>query len=215
MGKVLHASYSGYFPFCVQKGKITSGSFIEVTLKEAMSIYWKIQTMSYEWFTPLGTNFSEKQEGKIQRSLFSYEFSPLPDEQNLVCGGVYWSYDAQITDIVSSGTFVYPISNYAFTDEAGVIFNWGNMVQSDGIFYIPIDLFLSLGDNEPATYTLNYAGTNDNEELTTINILDNSVQALYWKRADINPYYPTQMTISPLEYWSYGSTYNTSTGQPL
>ena len=45
MAKVLHASYSGYFPNCIQQGSTpTSPSidqYIPITLEEAMFIFWK------------------------------------------------------------------------------------------------------------------------------------------------------------------------------
>lgn len=221
MGKVLHPKL---FPFCVPKGTITSGSFIAVSLEEAMNIYWKVRRMSYvfEYIASSPPIYTEIVQGKIQRSkIYNGDYDPLTSEEYLVCTDstpAYWSYDATQTLILSGETSVYPIPNYPFLlrSDSGVIFLWSEMVQSDGIFYIPIDLYVSLGDNQPATYTLNYAGGNPPEEEfpTTINIFGYSIQALYWKFFDPG-FAPIQITINPLEYWSYDGAWDTSTGEPL
>jgi hypothetical protein len=219
MGKVLHPKL---FPFCVPKGTITSGSFIAVSLEEAMNIYWKVRRMSYVFeYISSSPIYTEIVQGKIQRSRFYYGgYDPLVSEEYLVCTNstpVYWSYDATQTLIFLNETLINPIPNYQFNlENLGVIFLWSEMVQSDGTFYIPIDLYVSLGDNEPATYTLNYAGGNPPEEEfpTTINIFGYSIQALYWKFFDPG-FAPIEITINPLEYWSYDGAWDTSTGLPL
>ena len=212
MGKVLHPKL---FPFCAPEGTITSGSFIAVSLEEAMNIYWKVRRMSYIFEYPADlSHLYENQEGKIQWSkVYGQDYDPVTSEETLVCGNsIYWSYDA--TQTIGDG-YAFPIPNYPFYAgfDTGNIFNWNGMVQLDGTFYIPIDLYVSFGDNEPATYTLNYAGTNFGEQSTTINIFGYSVQALYWTY--VFNYGPIHITINPLEYWSYGGTWDTSTGLPL
>ena len=46
MGKVLHASYSGYFPFClISQAKNNPSEYpFEVNLKNAMALFWKVKT---------------------------------------------------------------------------------------------------------------------------------------------------------------------------
>lgn len=50
MGKLLHASYSGYFPFCISSGGIPPQSYNTITdeipLQDAMDIYWNIKSLS-------------------------------------------------------------------------------------------------------------------------------------------------------------------------
>ena len=73
MAKVLHASYSGYFPSCLQ----VSDELAIFTLEEAMEIYWKVKA-----WTISGTYINRFGES----SPFSQTFtSTLADETHLVC----------------------------------------------------------------------------------------------------------------------------------
>ena len=192
MAKVLHASYSGYFPFCVPSGKITSGSFIAVSLEEAMSIFWKVKIMSFVWLSEQTATSNEGDEFKIQRSLSYDELIPIPNEQNLVCYPLPF--------------LRYGVSTIIPDLELG-LFVWGSMVQSRGTFYIPIDIYVGLGDNQPQTYTLNYPPyVEGQEESTTMNIFGHSVEARYWPTGALDPinqFNPIQITLAPLEYWPY------------
>lgn len=53
MGKLLHASRSGYFPFCIESGNELSptafGIASPISLQNAMSIYWRIKSLSYSF----------------------------------------------------------------------------------------------------------------------------------------------------------------------
>lgn len=200
MAKVLHASESGYFPFCVPDGTIDSGSFIAVSLEDAMSIFWKVKIMSFSAYAPesLGKGFEESLNSKIQRSLSSYELDPIPDERNLVCHPLfYWGYEAFDQDSDPEPDFLF--AGYAGT---GDIFKWDDMVQSGGSFYIPIDLYVGFGDNDNQTYTLNYPPYDEEyEDSTTITIFGHSVQANYYTAQ--GGLAPIQISITPLEYWPY------------
>jgi len=213
MGRFLHASYSGYFPFCIGKGKIESGSFITTTLKEAMSIYWKVRKMSYVFDHADSPSYiGRKQEGKIQKTpQYAVDFLPLEQEEKLVCPTDNWGYDntTSYSNGYNSSFGPFPFSQSSNTG-SGTIFNWAGIKQEKGVYYIPIDFYLSWGDNTPATYTFNYSGRSD-EQPITIKILGYSVKALYWKSLIYN-HNPIQITIEPLEYWSYSGLYNTSTG---
>ena len=73
MAQVLHASYSGYFPSCLQ----VSDELAIFTLEEAMEIYWRVKawTISGTYVNNLG-----------ESSPFSQTFtSILADETKLVC----------------------------------------------------------------------------------------------------------------------------------
>lgn len=53
MGKLLHASRSGYFPFCIESGNelgpTAFGITSPISLEDAMSIYWRIKSLSYSF----------------------------------------------------------------------------------------------------------------------------------------------------------------------
>jgi len=73
MAKVLHASYSGYFPSCLQ----VSDEFAIFTLEEAMEIYWRVKA-----WTISGTYINYIGESS---SFFQTFTSTLADESRLVC----------------------------------------------------------------------------------------------------------------------------------
>lgn len=53
MAKLLHASRSGYFPFCIESGNALEPTNFGITspigLAEAMEIYWKIKTLNFSF----------------------------------------------------------------------------------------------------------------------------------------------------------------------
>lgn len=53
MGKLLHASRSGYFPFCIESGNELGpqdfGIASPISLEDAMTIYWRIKSLSYSF----------------------------------------------------------------------------------------------------------------------------------------------------------------------
>lgn len=100
MGKVLHASGSGYFPFCLTKGvppETGKGTLypISLSLTKYMSWWWKVKTWKLtgnsaciETATPpegdpLVNNWSTT--GLVQDENWTLS---IPSEQNLVCEGV-------------------------------------------------------------------------------------------------------------------------------
>jgi len=80
MGKVLHASYSGYFPFCIYEGnlgQVGSGTAfpLGMSLENAMLLYWKIK--SFKLTAP-----SSSKTAIVQ--------SPKSSEEQIVCGNNFF-----------------------------------------------------------------------------------------------------------------------------
>ena len=44
MAKVLHASYSGYFPACIQVAPTSKQNLVGGTLEQIMELYWRVKT---------------------------------------------------------------------------------------------------------------------------------------------------------------------------
>jgi len=127
MAKVLHASDSGYFPFCLTKGVPPStglGTYypISLSLTKYMSWWWKVRTWNLTGSSacietatppegdPLVNNWTTT--GLVQDDNWT---SSIPSEENLVCqdiriiqktsaGGVGF-------DGFSTGTFSGPFTN--------------------------------------------------------------------------------------------------------
>ena len=124
MGKVLHASGSGYFPFCLTKGTPPSTGKgtnypISLSLTKYMSWWWKVRTWTLtgssacnETAVSEGLSNNWSTTGLVQEDSYT---SSIPSEENLVCqdiriiqktsaGGVGF-------DGFSTGTFSGPFTN--------------------------------------------------------------------------------------------------------
>lgn len=96
MGKILHASYSGYFPFCiVEDSNVGPETYYPVglTIQKAMDLWWNIRSWQIAG-TAINTQFipkfvmadsSTKEIANVEelvcaRSMFGFEFVYLPPE---------------------------------------------------------------------------------------------------------------------------------------
>jgi len=153
MGKVLHASYSGYFPFCPGEPE---NPVINGSLASIMALYWRVRTIRFS--CTLGT------EGQ---QILTYR-SQATEEKDLVCQNTF----AQASPnpfVISGEDFQYAIftpgtqaritifleaqetelfigGNEAFTDS--VLFPIGSTGLSASIKYAGIK------DNEPNNSSL-------------------------------------------------------------
>jgi len=192
MGKVLHASYSGYFPFCLNEYDLDPpfSAYAPISLEAAMRIWWRIKRFKFygNYIANIGGELQEQQ----------WEFTAIRNatsEQEIVC-------------------YKFPpwkIENQTNTDELQI--NMGEV--------------LFFRDNEEIKYTLifgfGFFVTNPSVQEQGINY------ASPWETDSGGEYdfegltlYNTQLAGGAtilgheiLEYWSYGGTWNTVTGEPL
>lgn len=188
MGKVLHASYSGYFPSCIG-GPRTSG-VINGSLEKIMSLYWRVKTWQIESIVGnIGIfNFSQGQKdlGSISATT----------EEELVCGKTY-----------NNGTLIY-----ATTEE-------GQVGVDFGLTYQPV--FSKMDENYQMSLLCSFFVAGNT--LAATNIEGENIGNVQFQPVDISiPIYTgvedggsLSVIISAKEWWSYGGTYDTSTGQPL
>ena len=186
MGKVLHASESGYFPFCVYDlpgqsvGQGTDWP-LGLTLTKAMELYWRIK----KW------NAIITQDGTTANFFFERDGEPNPinptSEEELVCfrpiGG----------DFFPSGF-----------DQISISFGFVIMLPRNSLYHPAISLSGNIISNFWGS--LQVYG----QQVGSIDVVG---------FGSINCYgfgnFSVTGTITPVEYWSYGGTYNTSTGLPL
>ena len=187
MGKVYHASYSGYFPYCLQPYSPSQFRrfFSTTSLEDAMRLYWRIRRIRFYGTYESGIEPFETRNFEI---IFR---SAAETEANLVCNPGYEIESSQ--NIIRTGFFTPTFSLGAVRTYQGayvVPLEWGAFFE---------DTFGPEGfgaanptaqpSSPPPLGTINFEGVQMNGESI--------------------PSYEI------LEYWSYGGTYNTSTGLPL
>ena len=119
MAKVLHASYSGYFPYCIfpYQESVFFPFVSRVSLTQAMSLFWRVKKMriSGTYIAPyVGAPNEETRDWEMIAE------SSATDESNLVCNpGILITSTSNISDSPSPPVF-------GFTEE----------VQSSGAFFV-------------------------------------------------------------------------------
>ena len=205
MGKVLHASASGYFPFCIVSGsKLNPSEYpFQTNLQNAMALFWKVKTWRVQGYITdtIVQPFYVKNDTSI--------FTPS-DETQLVCAvGITINTFEEVSgefEATSIGFFNYDVS--------------GNGVGFDGNSYVP--KFVFQGTYTTATFSRQgRSDTNPGSDSGNLTISGFATIPLY-RQPDLSPEDPQapfyengSWTITPEEYWSYGGTYDTSTGLPL
>jgi hypothetical protein len=221
MGKVLHASGSGYFQFCI--GPITDQS-IQVPLVDAMDWWWRIK--SYRASAPASTvtvRDNESFDQPIYVTSFPQIdsiFVPRPSttlEEEIVCNppkdDLSFQFNGTQTKDIPPMSYPVGIVIQHFVSFLGSGFGIeGNITQppytcgllrstSMGGEYV-----ISAGSTHAICGTLTIKTTKS--LVQTFNILFQLPETTLIS-GSIN------ILIEPYEYWSYGGTYNTSTGDPL
>jgi hypothetical protein len=204
MGKVLHASASGYFPRCIESG----GGYW--SLEKAMDIYWRVKTWSVSasgtYLTgdepqPWSYSVSDIRSYSFERDEFNYL------EEDLVCV-------ERFGNGFLGGQDLDPYEN-GFVD-LGV-----NSFTKSGSLYNPFDYFEIQGpqDDAPIEITGPYSSSYnlpDPESETLIEVqIFGSIGAFWVFDLPTPGQVDGTFSLTPTEWWSYGGTYNTSTGARL
>jgi hypothetical protein len=216
MGKVLHASGSGYFPECIiEQEPEPQLPYVATTLTEAMALTWRVR----KWEAKVSGSIHDDSDGF--RNSFngawrdSNSSSPFDKEEEIVCFGgnshtenipFYvlvtpdnpdldpFSYDAQL-DFIHGNTFTgLPPSDRKVYRVGDIYYPYIHI--SSALFESTYYFYPKLG-----TYKITFAG----EEIS--GDIFSSYSANFSGTMSIE--------IRGKEYWSYGGTYNTQTGQPL
>jgi hypothetical protein len=203
MGKVLHASFSGYFPTCITSGTPTPPEeYLSLTLEEAMALFWRVRTWEAR---ASGSIADAATSADIEYTSNSYsEMTPsivIEEEKNLVCKGsetFLFSRDATATITPDGGT--------PYDADGPISFEYiFSSIKKSGSTYYPsfsisfINSLTSFYTSKIGTYNIKYLDNDFTGDLFGTD--GSSGNAL--------------IEINAKEYWSYGGTYNTTTGQPL
>jgi hypothetical protein len=220
MGKVLHASKSGYFPRCLVDTPALprDSNYIIGGIQEAMTPFWRVRKWEISVSGSLVNPGEEFIFSGTPNELFGFP-EAVEKEEDLVCfNSENKFYTAFYSELVPWATldgepfetpgtlFVglgYPLAPYGTFEANSIVKNgdiykfpffWG--IQGIVLLSDPLDQ----GWVPVGTYTFDVLG------------VSTAPRTLYGPDG-----YSASVTavVSAKEYWSYGGTYNTSTGEPL
>lgn len=204
MGKVLHASGSGYFPFCSSDFDLIQGFYINGTLKQIMAVYWRVKKWKYKisgsYIGPLSITGSEE---------FTQNITPS-SEESLVCtsptlflgtvtligGDAPYSFQFRMSLVQGQFNLIGNtcFTNFLLTDISSVgysgLLSW-NPLPDESIYIVVGNYYIKvLGET----------------------IGSGPIWSSFPQAGDPGD---CSLIIEPSEYWSYGGTYDTTTGEPL
>ena len=213
MGKVLHASKSGYFPFCISPNIEYPEE--QVSLIEAMKFYWRIKKYKFTMPSSSFTVTSESLEGPAVFSCGAVnhivDASLASEEEAIVCelggGGIkavtlpfIQTYEGESFDATSQVIVDTSIRREGNIETSIKTVGLAVSPEASDFFFIA-----------PAAEGFTQCGT------LTSKITDNLTYTfrIFFSLNDVSIAGSFQLLFEPEEYWSYGGTYNTQTGAPL
>jgi hypothetical protein len=128
MGKVLHASGSGYFPFCLDKGEPEQSGIdteypISLPLKQYMSWWWRVKTWRVTGSSQGNQTATIDGYNRYSNSVTidllqdAYWTNSIAAEQNLVCQSIrtlLFGFTSFVNEDSGSGPFQYYSNNPSF-----------------------------------------------------------------------------------------------------
>jgi len=198
MGKILHASDSGYFIDCIQES--TNSRDGVWSLEKAMQTYWRVRTWTFS-ASGIATNNDDPSDffpisSTITDITSHDEQTGLPQtlEEGLVCGNYFEFFGASRYE-----AFI----GFYGTKTNGGLYNSGLVGEVLDYRTDPLEFAFGVGGSSAliisilgANIPISMIFQNDDEE-TSYRITSGSA------------------TLTPTLWWSYGGTYDTSTGAPL
>jgi len=199
MGKVLHASKSGYFPACILEGEPENCPW---TLEKAMQTYWRVRT----WDFAVNGLYGEGGEGGGPLDPFNVTINNITSggglEEQLVCSNSF-SFGSTEDDLYASIEFSNPEKNKNLYT-SGI---YGNLHEY-------VDTGLNFEFRVYPTYPPPEPGINNSG---TISVLEATLplRVFFIDPETTFTFEDVVATLTPTLWWSYGGTYDTSTGQRL
>jgi len=203
MGKVI---FPDYFPYlCRDTGGFAS---FDGDLNGFMRMYWRVRT----WRVTATLTGYKNQDGSIILPgpgdyVFRYEWN-AQREEDLVCERQF--------KLISTPDYEW--------DETGFFFFWAlqsKPSQGNITNYQPgFELFIRPGDDAADAETSNnpvYAPLPNYESVTIQvgNFGGDNMYLTYYRTTLANRFGGISLKVEAEKYWSYGGTFNTSTGEPL
>jgi hypothetical protein len=214
MGKVLHASKSGYFPFCEQNSLDFSNNLkIDGTLEQIMALYWRVKRFKYSLTGQYTADSADPIIISGGSGVFAQNIYP-PNEESLVCAGpVLFTGSATLSSSEVTITRNFYMGLFAANFLGGLPFFQSTGSTYKTYFQIISDNAFGAGEfvDSIETSELSRACGNFSVKIFSTIIKSGTLFQTF------NTFYSggVSLVIEPSEYWSYGGTYSTSTGQRL
>ena len=207
MGKVLSAQGSGYFPSCIQPGSASGSQWnLDLTIEQGMALYWRTKQWRFE---ASGSWISDNRVERVPVSGSGdvVKLNEIASEENLLCLG--------------RGDEI--LLGYIPTDQRNLDIDMSFNIQSD------VFTFLNSYQDKTKVYPwfeinsvfIQSHNVREDQKIGTIRFMFNGYtisKNLYTDDGE-PPWTGTNgnvlIDIICREYWSYGGTWNTSTGEPL
>jgi len=196
MGKVLHASKSGYFISCIQNG---AGYW---TLEKAMEVYWRVKTWELNMSATYLIDLPENPE--------TITISP---GANVLLTSVY----GQEEELVCNNEFnATPSGSYGGLN----IFFFGDAAKSGSLYSPAFNFFATFTKNfSEGDFILDVQTGNNGPDVRSYSVYGSTPIEFSYTIFDLyKEFFVLQdatFSLEPKEWWSYGGTYNTSTGARL
>jgi hypothetical protein len=198
MGKVFHASYSGYFPTCIVDGTPTPPEqYLKLTLEQGMALFWRVKIWEAK---ATGSFYDGDLEQTIEyiSDLFE-EMIPsveLTQEEDLICKGNELFYFQREALVLVDG--VEETSNINFR------YSFSSIKKDDSNYY---PYFLVSSVNSLSSGYTSKIGT---YKITYLDI--DLVGDIFGNDGSFGN---VLIEINAKEYWPYAGTYDTATGNRL
>lgn len=203
MGKVLHASGSGYFTECIQAA--SSPDHCPWTLERAMDTYWRVRTWKFE---------VSGLSGESGGDLFPYSSTI----DNITSGdrdrGVIYTSEEQL---VCFNEFFYDDPDFSGFSLIG----FGNPEKSGSLYTSGINGKLLDEPRGNETYEFRvypeyYIDPDGPAYPVSFSIFGKTIPMIVYEPSGASiEYADVVATLTPTLWWSYGETYDTSTGARL
>lgn len=192
MGKVLHASYSGHFPWCESETSIEPYALEGDSIAQIMIPFWRILEWQFTISYDFGDGLVVETETFVPEK-FSSPFQTISKEEDFVCAYAGVGRDGLAG---SSGQIHY-------------IKFGGNHYQN----FLGFDYFRE-GNDEQAPVSIDPNYSPSSVSVGTIGISGNGfafIKSLYSTSSS----YSVNVTLVANQYWPYGGTYDIATGNRL
>lgn len=204
MGRVLHASYSGYFPFCIGTADSSKiGTFkpypIAMELDDIMKAFWRVKKWKVNGIIL---------NNKVAVPTYLKNGIPIQitEEKDLVCAD---GFSFLVFEEDEEG---YPDRCEFFLDRLSEGYT---VIKQDNSFYPRLMFgFIYVKPGEDAETVSSEEDWNTAPSIESSGTIDFMGYQITGFKVTGNGSY-TGGSITPEEYWSYGGTYDTSTGEPL
>ena len=189
MGKVLHASYSGYFPWCESSQDIAPYSIIGTNISEIMLPFWRVSEWDFSIAYDFGSGIVFENEFFIPEK-FSFPYSQIETEEDFVCAFAGVGKDG----LVGGSGQIHFIS-----------FGGTHFQNSLGFDYF------REGNDEQGPVSIDPDYSSPSYVVGEISISGNGFSFAKQLYSD-NASFVINVYLVASQYWSYGGTYNILTG---